>query len=75
MYNQFVASQDTVIHTAEVNDMHLGFHKSHLCSHFRATEEERGQKTRGTEGERDVRFTGNYEPVYETLAAHPGKDR
>lgn len=68
VYNQFIVSQITVTHTAEVNDMHLGLHNSHLCSYFRATEEETGQKTRGAEGERDVRFRGNHEPLYETLA-------
>lgn len=68
MYNNFTASQDTVIHTAEVNDMHLGLHNSHLWSHFRVAEEERGQKTRQAEGERDVRVRGNYEPLFEIPA-------
>ena len=41
-----MASQDTAIHTAEVNDMHLGLHNSHLWSHFRSTEEKKKEAKR-----------------------------
>lgn len=53
MYNEFIVSQDSAIHTSEVNGNHLGIDNSHLWSGFR-TEDERGQKTRRPEGEREM---------------------
>lgn len=56
--------------------MHSGLHNSHLWSHYRTTGRKEGQKISGAAGEEgDVRFTGNYEALYETLAVHPEEDR